>query len=156
MLHLGHHDDQHTSGYTASGDHPSSVGVGKRLYAAGIRTKLRWVSIIEIENLVTDRGDESYADLSQYTLLLDELRAIADGPAGRGAKVLLQADAINERLLTFSALGGRQKYKREHLHRLLLSWSLIDCGQSADVVQKARAELLYAIRQIQEDLLLAR
>lgn len=102
---------------------------------------------------MTAPREKTHADSSQYTQLLDELRAIAEGPTGRGAKVLLQADSINERLLTFSALGGRQKYKREHLHRLLLSWSLVDSSQPADVVLKARAELLYAIRQIQDELL---
>lgn len=101
---------------------------------------------------VNDRG-ETPTDLSQFLQILEELYSIAEGPTGRGAKVLLQADSINERLLTFSALGGRQRYKRELLHRLLLSWSFIDDKQPSDVVQRHRAEMLYAIRQVQEELL---
>jgi hypothetical protein len=85
--------------------------------------------------------------------LMEELYAIAEGPVGQGAKVLLQADSINERLLTFSEFGGIQKHKREHLHRLLLSWSVVDGHHPEEVVLLRRAELIYAISQVQEELL---
>lgn len=102
---------------------------------------------------VTDDRRAPHTDPTNRVQLMEELYAIAEGPIGQGAKVLLQADAINERLLTFSELGGSQKHKREHLHRLLLSWSVVDSHQPEEVVLLRRAELIHAISQIQEELL---
>ena len=102
---------------------------------------------------MTDDRRQPHTDLRNRVQLMEELYAIAEGPIGQGAKVLLQAASINERLSTFSELGGIQKHKREHLHRLLLSWSVVDGHQPEEVVLLSRAELVHAISQVQEELL---
>ena len=120
---------------------------------AGIRADLKMNHTNYNENSLTDDLRKSHTDPSNRVQLMEELYAIAEGPIGQGAKVLLRADSINERLATFSELGGIHKHKREQLHRLLLSWSVVDDYQPEEVVLLRRAELVYAISQVQEELL---